>query len=653
MPAEDSKIPAKAKRSWYVTRREKVIFGSVAGLLIAGTVALRALTGYQTVWIVNGLDVPAKVEIDGREREIAAQGKESERLSGGLHEVRVRSAFGEVLEERTIDVQPMNDAAVYNVLGAAPLYIQKVVYSSSSYGQNNNAPNAVEVLAGASFITRDGVEYVFEQPPQTIQVKSRGQSIVKWMLGLAPGGATSTLNYLANQGKLADTLRLTRALVATKPADIEFLGYALYLVDAIEGLESALVFARELRDQAPDVLERHLHYQSMMRWAGRSDAVREEYRERYAKNQNSPMAGVLLYRVEKEEDGAARALLDSLVQRFPDDVLVIEWAGRRAFLEGRYSESAALFAKLEGAPRQIRIADEHAHALVAMKRIDDARALIRRLASAQKAPDAFIRMTYAKLGRLSGADARTSLDTISTSAAGPKTSDTSEGAISAWALSAIGENVSSAETAGIQDKPTRSAIDIQLAAARDPGAAWEACAAAPPAALRRLDLKVAVLLGAEFARVGDMRMAERLLGPREELGLPSSRLFDYVLSGVEHPDLKYLNPEIRAALAMVRARKLAESNQEHDELWDRAGRDDVLQGIVTRAMTNWPAISKMAPAGSKNGLATSKNALAVLEGAPAGSKGGLAVLQGVEKEKVLVLVKKKGEDKDLAPGSGQ
>ncbi len=139
------------------------------------------------------------------------------------------------------------------------------------------------------------------------------------------------------------------------------------------------------------------------------------------------------------------------------------------------------------------------------------------------------------------------------------------------------------------DDAMRSAINAQLAAATDPAAARSVCAGMSPEGLRNLAPPVAVLLAAEIARGGDEALAESMLAARLDLPLPPDVLLAYVLTGAEPPELRHIDPELRAALAFVRARKLAESGQKDPELEAQAERDDLLRGVVARARARWPA----------------------------------------------------------------
>jgi len=90
-------------------------------------------------------------------------------------------------------------------------------------------------------------------------------------------------------------------------------------------------------------------------------------------------------------------------------------------------------------------------------------------------------------------------------------------------------------------------------------------------------------------------MATRVLVERIDLAIPSSIIFNFISTGVEHPELKFIASELRAALALVRSRKLAELGEKSAEMLAKADRLDVGKGIVARAREAWPPIQKEDP----------------------------------------------------------
>jgi len=587
MDAEGPKAPAPAPApapGWYVTRRDKVILGITLAIVLIGIGVMVFFNTRQAVWVVNGLDMPVRVDFDGDGPTVEPGGRVEVHLRSGLHRARVIGAAGELLEDELVHVPVHTDVVAYNVLGAAPLYLQRVTYSAGSTPRADDSQP--EFMGGVRLVTRDAVQYVFEQPPASISVKQRTGTVVRHHFDQAPGGWRTTVGYLNHRHDFARAAELTRAVVQAEPLHREVLLQAISVIGAAQGVDAAVALVRDFRDRAPDDLELHLVYQSLQRRAGRSRSLHEEYRALAAASPGSPMLAVLAARLASPEEALVQ--LTALHARHPDDPTARFYAARAAFLAGRHAEAAEIFAKAAAAadPLYLHAADDHAQALVALGRAPEALERMTRLLQGQAAGDRGVAMLHGRLARLpqAGASASTGEAVWAELArAAPQ-----EPGMVLWAASSVGETDVGSTSAPIDDA-VRSAINAQLAAANDPAAARSVCVAMSPEGLRQIHLPMAVLLAAEFARGGDAELAERMLAARLDAPLPPDVLLGYVLTGADSPELRQLDPELRAALAFVRARKLAESGQKSPELEEQAERDDLLRGIVTRARARWPA----------------------------------------------------------------
>ena len=98
----------------------------------------------QRVFLVNGLDVPTQVAVDGQTRTVGP-GHIEISLHRGVHQVRVTGPGGELLEEGPIDVPSGAGAVAYNVLGAAPLYTETIIYGA---GPGRKRPPTVGASRG-------------------------------------------------------------------------------------------------------------------------------------------------------------------------------------------------------------------------------------------------------------------------------------------------------------------------------------------------------------------------------------------------------------------------------------------------------------------------------------------------------------------------
>jgi hypothetical protein len=159
-----------------------------------------------------------------------------------------------------------------------------------------------------------------------------------------------------------------------------------------------------------------------------------------------------------------------------------------------------------------------------------------------------------------------------------------------FSMALAGEPLSPTDLVGMTDADLKQAIEIHLAALLDPAQAWDLCSKAPPGVLRLMSPGAAVLLASEFERAGDPELAARLLERDVGLWIPNDAVFEYVRTGKKHPDFWRVDPELRAALAFVRARHLASRGEPASELLAEVARLDHLQMVVTRAQGSWPPV---------------------------------------------------------------
>ena len=545
--------------------------------MVATGLALKTL---QDVWLVNGLPVPVIVDVDGTQRRIEPEGRTSFMTRTGLHRVRVLpAAGGDPIEDGPVDI-PSRAFVAYNPLGAAPLYEATVIYSALDTGREP----AVTILSGPRVIARDRADFVFEDPPQSIQVKG-GQSTSRTLITQAKGGHRATMRYLLEHAKGRQAAEIARGIALAAPADEDARNDALRVVEQVRGADAAIGLIRELLARRPDDFELHRELVYALRRAGRLDDARDEYRARHEKDPASADAATLYARFLPQKE--ARALLDEVVKAHPESTNAILTAGTFAHVSGDWAASDAYFTKAAGDPRYPRYLDDHAATLVALKRAPEALDLAARIATGASDAQYHAAILYARIARLpESGSAGPPLVHIEKLAQRPG----AEGLV-AFAASLSGEATADRSGAKPHDEDLALAAKIHLAAGSDPAEAWTLCASASEAALARLDGAVALLLAAEFARAGDRVLAERMLSGRLDLAIPTSAVLDFAVDGTEHPDLWRLDPEWRAALALVRARAVESAGKGADALYDEAERGDLLRGVVTRARKLWKPLA--------------------------------------------------------------
>lgn len=562
------------------TRRRDLVFVSGMALTAALSVAVPlAVRERARVDVLNGLDVPVDVVIGERAVHLEPGARQRVATGTGVFLVKTRTARG-VIEELALRVPPFKDAVVYNVLGVAPLYRAQVEYSASLGGGRGN----VKFLGGERLYVEASVDHVFVQPPQTISVK-RGARTWRSHVDVAKGGWHTTWQYLEQEGELERAARVATSVLEADPTSTVALERAAALTAATGGVEASLALLRSAIAQNPTSVPAHLAYQRAMRVSGQSTRVRDEYAALAAKQPDSLPMAVLA--AQAEPGVASRAALEALHARHPDDPAVQLALARCLLREERGEEAAELFAKAaRGAPALYdQHVEEHARALVFAGKPSEGAKVLAASLSAALDPHAWRpAMTYAQIAALPRVTASPRGDTFFR-----RLSEGRPG-IDAFLAVRLGEATSFPK---VENTDTRAALEIAAAAARDPAAAWQACSRAPARALREVPSEVALLLGLELGRAGDVGLANALFEAGVGPPIPLADIVAYAHGGDASPELVRLDPEWRAAADLVRARALEARGAPAEALYASAARRDPLRGPIYRAVNAWP---RLAPA---------------------------------------------------------
>lgn len=595
-------------------RRSEIVLLVFTLAVITGIFALFFLiNASSTVWFVNALDVPVDVVVDGSKMPVEAGAKVDIRLRAGTRDVRVQTRSGEILEEGPFDVPGGYDVVVYNVLGAAPLYAAEV-----SYGSSYGTPPEPEFLGGQRAVIRDHVNFVFKEPPSSISVKS-GDSRTRRRFDVIPGGWVVTVSYLEDQKhRTAAAAELSRAVARAEPENPKALGYARHFTQLTQGIDGQLRFLRGEMARRPEDVDLQLSYASTMRVAGRGDEIRAAYRPRFAADPKSVVLGSILVRVEPFDE--ARTIAQSLLEIDPKSEITRRNAAHLACATEDWARCSEILAGLEGSATARDLLDDHAMALVAQKKVPEALAMVERALAASPTPDLLTSLLYARIAALPGAGPPPMPPSTYIERATAKSSVETR----LWAKLQLGSSVSSKELAEVKDDKLRRGLEIQRDADQDPKDIWSRCSTAGSPALDRLASTTALLLGAELARAGDVELGNRILAQHTEFGLPHAVLLAYALSGTEHPDLWRLDHEWRAALDLVRARRLEETGQPAKAMYEAAERRDHFKSIVTRARLKWPPTARTPSGGIVGGVIGGVVSGKVVKAPLDGVRGGIS-----------------------------
>lgn len=141
---------------------------AVAGGILSGVLAFGGSIGHPKLSIVNGLQLPVTVEIEGQKVSLGAGEHRELTLDQAADTLLVaRSDRGEQIEAQKVKLEG-SQHYVYNVAGATPL-----VEWTAVYGNTKEVPE--RKLGAPTFSTAD-VDFYFVQPPKSVSTKSGGSS---------------------------------------------------------------------------------------------------------------------------------------------------------------------------------------------------------------------------------------------------------------------------------------------------------------------------------------------------------------------------------------------------------------------------------------------------------------------------------------------
>jgi hypothetical protein len=559
--------------------RTKLGWAVAAALLVAGSVAIWMYEAQRTVTFVSGFDEPLTVRLGGTSVTVPPHGTRKARVRVGGADVEVRGGDGRLLDRHALLV-PGDESgdAIYNPLGAAPLFQENIVYRAS--GNAGGPPPNFRPLAGERFLVVSA-EHVLEDPPRSISVKGSSGYTVHQHVGMLDGGWRSALDALEDApGGYARALALARRIAAALPADASAGWWTFRATMLLEGPAAAGASAVAALQQGEKGRWAEYALITAMRRVGRAAELRERYRARLREEKSSEAAQDLARVLPAAE---AEEVLARAVATRPDADLV-RWLARLLVKTGRAQQAVAMFERL---PEKERDGGDAAHlvALVRAGRTDDAVKLALGRATRPEA-NAHDLALYVRLATKRGVKPpRDPKEVVGSWAKGRE-------AAHEWLGSLLGADAPKQPA----DFPAAqlAAVAIQRAATRDPAAALQRCKDAEPGALAQVDDEMLILLAGEAWRAGDGPLFERLWAATT-LPLSLDAVRGWIDRGAEPEDGWRLDPGERAGLLLARARRRAASGEGDPRDLTAALTEDPLVGPATVAAARWPAPPRAAP----------------------------------------------------------
>jgi hypothetical protein len=193
----------------------------VAVIYVVAWAVVSRKGGQQTVQLLNGLDVPATVTVDdGPPIDIPPQDRRSLPIDPGNHRFRC-SVGGWLVDQSTESVVAWRSLVAYNVLGAAPLYVEKVRYEKREGNRTVDLAASrspiPELLAGRVFV-HELADDVFVAPPESVEVANTGGA-ERRHVEVASGGWRNAVAALRAAGDVVKAAEIAEAVALAEPDD--------------------------------------------------------------------------------------------------------------------------------------------------------------------------------------------------------------------------------------------------------------------------------------------------------------------------------------------------------------------------------------------------------------------------------------------------
>jgi len=264
-------------------------------------------------------------------------------LSPGRHHVVVTGRDGKTIETRDVDVEGGNVASsiftgrayVYNTAALRVYKRAAIDYAANERDAGYNE----QLVALQPFFEIDHLDYIFEMPPQTVELSSGQSKTTKHAFLMSQLTLLQYARLRAEEQNFAEAAKALRVVNGFEPCNVD----AREMLVAIRGMQKATGDAVAIAKAGigacgADPVPSHRLYQDTKRRFGLDDEVIAEYRAALDGHANSAMHHYLYGRLLKDPHAAMgeERIAVSLDPKFG-------WAhaalGYGLTLEGAYAES--------------------------------------------------------------------------------------------------------------------------------------------------------------------------------------------------------------------------------------------------------------------------------------------------------------------------
>jgi tetratricopeptide (TPR) repeat protein len=565
-----ARVPSGAF-GWMYTRG---IGAGLAALLLVGIGNAKWDSGHQNLMILNAFPKDVTVQVEGKTVTVPAHGKTTVNLTEGQVALSAKFADGFVVDELKQEIKADSRLPIWNLAGAAPLMREPVVYVQDG-SSGEGAAGEPEIFCGQNFVEPASADYEFETPPAEVSMSKHQKTVTRSHLDVIeiPGmKQEDTCNsYLLSKEQVAKAAPILRALAAVNGYDAGAVGFASF-ASRRESPQSAVAFLEKVHKAKPQDIDLQRMYQGVLREAGQSARVEEEFKRAAEQNPDSASAQYLAAALLEGEEGVQRLL--ELSQRF-DESYILRSLAWRQWAHGHPAEAAQTWERLlaKSPADAARSIDAKVGAELALQHPERARAAIDKLFATpdvQRSPG--MASDYALLSAKLGGDAEAMFAKL-------ETDESQVGVVDYFRVRAGLEPSAEGSTGML----------LELAKAFRTGAPEAMAATRKLSDLELVTLPAEdwTLLFTEAARTKDQELITKLRGSSQFEAKAMDALQAFARGEAVKLEGLDIDPVSRAAASLVRARNQHLPASERENLRRLALAGDPLHGSVSVAAKSW------------------------------------------------------------------
>lgn len=343
---------------------------SLAVLAVAGAIGWAVFQGGRVndVVVENALEVPVVAHVGEVRIDVGPTARTKAEVATGMQPVRIESIDGRVLEEGELEVRRWADVIVWNVLGAAPLYLEHVWYTE------HDAPVEERPAiphCGDRAIVHSDADYMYRPAPAEINSSSSSSVIWQTHFDLEEGGWSICEDFLAGYERYDEAAALYTAQArVTEPDSVS------RAVEAMRIYKNGPAALAWVEAELPRLESLELHRVRQTLAEAEGVDLSEEYAKRQTAAPEDPEAHYLAARALTDAEALPR--VRSAALEFPDHVYLARSLAYLLHHEGHYEEALVAqdrLHELDGATDR-EWAIGRAHTLAAAGRVAGAVALL-------------------------------------------------------------------------------------------------------------------------------------------------------------------------------------------------------------------------------------------------------------------------------------